>query len=335
MAGASALLPGNTLYERSPKANGVEIYNGLIDFAQGTALATEKWDYLLSRNRLLLGFANDNAHSLPHIGQAWMMVRSAARTPRAVYKAIFDGNFYCSTGGQLTDIRRKGTRVTVTSPDAQEIWAVGEFGARMARVYGKKMEFDFATIASPHARYVRFVAFGKGAGIAFTQPFIREPIIDDKRCSPFVANWNVSSLLLQPLDTVTAADADKPGLAWKPVKAIVAPDGFVNVSSVHGQNHGVALLSARVSVSKPGRWIAALGHDGGARLFVDGRQVIDQPKRMNPAVPDRSRAALNLSKGEHRILVALNTDHGKGQGIFLRFIHPGIPKQTPAFPKEA
>lgn len=57
--------------------------------------------------------------------------------------------------------------------------------------------------------------------------------------------------------------------------------------------------------------------------FVDGRQVLEQPVRANPAVQDRSQLTLRLTKGMHRVLVALDTDHGKGQGIFLRFIHPG------------
>jgi hypothetical protein len=321
-----------TLYERSLSCEGLEIYNGLVDFGAGAALATEKWDYLLSRRRMVLGFANDDAHSLKHIGQAWNVVRAASRTPRAIFKALREGNFYCSTGATFDDIRREGTRITVSSPDAQEIWAIGEWGARMEKVLSNRMEFDFATVQSAHAKYVRFVAFGKGAAMAWTQPFLKEPNVEDRRLSPFVAQWSVSNLLSMPLGEVTDATARDETLTWKPLRTVAVPEGFATVTELHGTANGIALLSARISVARSGRWITALGHDGGARLFVDGRLVIDQPVRSNPANPDRSKIELSLKKGQHSVLVALNTDHGKGQGVFLRFILPGKAPKKPVFP---
>lgn len=323
------------LYARCPAAAGVEIYNGLVDFGSGTALSTEKWDYLLSRRQMILGFANDDAHSLKHIGQAWNVVRAASRTPRAIFNAISEGNFYCSTGVSFQDIRRDGTRITVTANDAQEIWAIGEWGSRLERVRAGTLTFDFATAQSAYARYVRFVAFGNGAAMAWTQPFLKDPHVEDKRLSPFVEKWSVSSLIAKPLRAVMAADTKTAGLAWKPLRTMATPEGFANVSEIHGAAHGIALLAATLSVPKTGSWIAALGHDGGAKLFVDGRPVLEQPLRANPAVQDRSQVTLRLARGTHRVLVALDTDHGKGQGLFLRFIHTGKVTKTMAFPKEA
>lgn len=318
-----------TLDERSPAATGLEIYNGSAEFGTGMALATEKWDYLLSRRRLVLGFASDDAHRPKHVGQAWIMVRSRFRTARSLFRAIQSGNFYCSTGASFSEIRRDGSRIAIESPDAQEIWAIGEWGARVDRIKGNRMVFDFDVHPS---RYIRFAAFGHGAAMAWTQPFLREPFIEDRRFSPFIRHWSVSSLLAKPLAEVTAADAGRPDLRWRPLAAMTAPDGFVNVSAIHGRAHGIAWLSAEITVAKAGAWIAALGHDGGARLFVDGRLLLDQPVRSNPAIPDRSKTRVRLSRGTHRVQVALDTDHGLGQGIFLRFILPGKAPRRPVFP---
>lgn len=46
-----------------PDVDGLEIYNAKGEGAPGEALATEKWDYLLSRGRKLLGVAGDDAHN--------------------------------------------------------------------------------------------------------------------------------------------------------------------------------------------------------------------------------------------------------------------------------
>lgn len=314
------------LFERSTAANGVEIYNGLIDFGAGTALATEKWDYLLSRRRLVLGFANDDAHSLKHIGNAWIMVRSAARTPQAVFKAVQQGNFYCSTGATFQSFKRTGMKVEIVSKDAQEIWAVGEWGTRLQRVSANRMTFDFEACQSSYARYVRFVAFGKGAAMAWSQPFLKESPVEDFRLSPYVMNWKISRLLPGTLGDIAAPRLDDASLKWSPISALPAPEGFVNASSVHGSQEGICLLGMRLAVARAGRWNVRLGHDGGARLFVDGRLVIDQPKRVNPANPDRSQAEVSLPAGMHEVVVALHTDHGKGQGIFLRFMNPSRTK---------
>lgn len=320
------------LFEREPYAAGLEIYNGLIDWLAGTALATEKWDYLLSRGRMTLGFANDDAHRLEHVGQSWIMVHASARTPGAVYRALQQGRFYCSTGVSFTAIRRHRMTIEVATADADEIWAVGEWGVRLARVRGKSMRFDFAGCKS---RYVRFVAYGRGTAVAWTQPFLRQAPLGEHRLSPFVADWQVSRIVGGELADAVAPDLADASRGWTAVRAMDNPDGFVYVSRLAGKQDGLVYLVARVSVPRSAEWIVSLGHDGGARLWVDGVRKIDRPARVNPAFPDRSQARVKLARGAHTIAVALDTDHGKGQGIFLRFIHPDakLGKRRLAFPQ--
>ncbi len=155
------------LVERSAAA-GLEIYNAVIDRLAGTALATDKWDYLLSNGRRLLGFGSDDSHGLEDIGRAWIMVRAAARAPRAVMDAIKRGGFYASTGVTVRRIGRRGGHIVVDTVDADEIWAVGAWGVCLSRVHGPRMEFDCGAHKTP---YVRFAAYGRGSAMAWTQPF--------------------------------------------------------------------------------------------------------------------------------------------------------------------
>lgn len=312
-------------------ASGVEIYNGLIERSTGTALATEKWDFLLSSGRRLLGFGSDDAHRLDDIGNGWIVVRAAARTRQAVFDAIRRGRFYCSSGVTICEVRKRGTRIVVETKDADEIWAIGEGGMRLARARGRRMEFDSAGIRTP---YVRFVAYGRGAAMAWTQPFFAGPAVDPARLSPFVMDWSASSLVPGDLGATRAVASADP-LGWRPVRAMDAPRGFVNVHALTGNRDGVLYLAARVEASGAADWIVALGHDGGARLYVDGRRVINQPLRVNPAFPDRSQARVRLSRGAHEFVVALHTDRGLGQGIFLRFIRPKSAAGRAAFPGQA
>jgi hypothetical protein len=320
------------LLERAPAALGLEIYNGLIDVLSGTSLATEKWDFLLSRGQKLLGFASDDAHRLDHIGNAWIMVRAASRTPRSVYAAIKAGNFYCSTGVTFNVLRRSRSVVEIAAADADEIWAVGEWGVRLARERSGRMVFDFDKVQSAYGNHVRFVAFGKGAAQAWTQPFFKKSPVDEKRVSPFVEAWKVSRLLPVALSQVKAGQLSDASLGWQEAQARVSPAGFVNVAKIHGKNGGVCLLSASVQVARRGTWTVCLGHDGGACLFVDGKRVIHRPALVNPAYPDRSRATVTLAAGRHDLQVALDTQGGRGQGIFLRFMIPPTVKPLPAVP---
>jgi hypothetical protein len=89
-----------------------------------------------------------------------------------------------------------------------------------------------------------------------------------------------------------------------------------------GRLDGILYLANRFRVDQAGAWTILLGHDGGAKLFVDGKAVLCEPRCVNPARPDRSRATVRLGKGVHEIVVALDLAGGKGWGIFFRFAAP-------------
>ena len=73
---------------------GIEIYNGVVEWLEGSALATDRWDRLLSSGRVVWGFANDDAHRAEDVGCAWIRVAAADRSPEAILNALRLGSFY-------------------------------------------------------------------------------------------------------------------------------------------------------------------------------------------------------------------------------------------------
>lgn len=139
--------------------------------------------------------------------------------------------------------------------------------------------------------------------------------------SPFVTVWQASTI--QP-KTVAAAPAKRlaDAIGWQKVTAGDLPPGFVSIHPLVGDANGIVYLANRFQVRKAGRWTLNIGHDGGIRVFVNGRAVLTVPERKNPAPPFRSKVALKLDKGRHEIAIALDTDSGRGWGIFCCFETP-------------
>jgi histidinol phosphatase-like PHP family hydrolase len=148
--------------------DGIEVYNQVIERLDGYAISSDKWDYLLVKNRRVLALASDDSHNAADIGNAFLAVRARERSAKAILDGLRAGNFYCSSGQSVIDVRREGGTIVIETPDAQEIQAVGAGGVRFERVKTPCMSFDLAHAFGP---YVRFQAFGQGSEMAWTQPF--------------------------------------------------------------------------------------------------------------------------------------------------------------------
>ena len=148
--------------------DGVEIFNAVIERLAGYAISTDKWDYLLASGRKVLGFATDDSHSERDIGLASIHVRAKSRSRRAIMSAMKSGNFYCSSGALIDDIRLSDGVIEIETPDAQEIHVRVKGGAAIQRVQDRSIRFDTRDLKTP---YVRFTIFGQGASMAWTQPF--------------------------------------------------------------------------------------------------------------------------------------------------------------------
>ena len=141
---------------------------------------------------------------------------------------------------------------------------------------------------------------------------------DDKWVSPYIMDWRVGKLQKKPKGGL----AESPAVAITNAKILSTKAGFLNMHPLFASRDGIAHAEAKVRVRQAGEWEIRLGHDGGAKLFVDSKAVAQQLERRNPGTPDRTVALVKLSQGAHTLQVALDTDKGQGWGFFLRFAVP-------------
>lgn len=146
---------------------GIEIYNGVIEWLEGSPYALDRWDMLLSAGRRVWGFAHDDSHFAEGIGRGWNVVAAGARTPSAIVDALKAGRFYASTGVHIDAIEVDGTTITVRAENAGRITASTRNARRLASVDGPELSVD----AAQGEGYVRFTGWGAGESFAWTQPF--------------------------------------------------------------------------------------------------------------------------------------------------------------------
>lgn len=145
---------------------GIEIYNGVIQWLEGSPYALDRWDMLLSLGKRVWGFAHDDFHWPSNLAQGWLMV-GAENTPEAIYAALCQGQFYASTGVTIHQIAVTGTQVKIRTENAQRIVAVTKNAKRIAIVDAPEATVDVAELGRG---YVRFECYGPGEAIAWTQP---------------------------------------------------------------------------------------------------------------------------------------------------------------------
>ncbi len=115
---------------------GIEIYNGVIERLEGSALATDRWDRLLAGGRRVWGYANDDSHRPGDIGRGWNVVQAADRGAGAICEALRQGRFYASTGVDITRIEVGEGTVSVAAPNAQRIRFLGAWGKEFRHADG-------------------------------------------------------------------------------------------------------------------------------------------------------------------------------------------------------
>lgn len=148
---------------------GIEVVNAVIDELEGDRWAFNRWDRLLGHGRRVWGFANDDAHGLEHVGQAWNVAYPQAPGAAGVLAALASGRFVASTGLDIARIRVDGEAVEVVCPGAQRMVAITDWGRRVAQVDGACLRAHLPASAT----YLRVACLGGGERGAWTQPFFR------------------------------------------------------------------------------------------------------------------------------------------------------------------
>lgn len=157
--------------ERWTGYRGIEIFNGTIGRLEGSQFATDRWDRLLSKDRRVWGFANDDSHmEAEDVGLGWNVVQVQAPTVENIVQALSEGRFYASTGVNIRSIQVNGTRIRIETDNAERIIASTIHQRRFAVVDQPWIEVDLAHQPKLD-KYVRFECAGCGEAFAWTQPF--------------------------------------------------------------------------------------------------------------------------------------------------------------------
>lgn len=152
---------------------GIEIFNGVVVYLDGSELATDKWDRLLAKGRKVWGFATDDSHEPSvHAGMGWIMVQSGSRAPRDIVNAIREGRFYASTGVLFEAIKVEGLALTVRAANAQRFRVCADNGKVLKIADGP--EFQFTVKPDKGITYIRIEACGEGGQAAWLQPMFIE-----------------------------------------------------------------------------------------------------------------------------------------------------------------
>ena len=139
-----------------PELRFFELYNGhpLVNSAGDSLHAsTERmWDIVLAHRlarggAILHGVATDDAHDYHRTGpdqrnpgRGWVVVRADTLEANALMAAMERGDFYASTGVELTDVKRDGARLSLAIRGAPGVTYTTQF-------VGTRRGFDTTSVA--------------------------------------------------------------------------------------------------------------------------------------------------------------------------------------------
>ncbi|MGH9674856.1 MAG: PHP domain-containing protein [Bryobacteraceae bacterium] len=162
-----------------------EVYNGHPTVHNlgggGSESLEEMWDALLTAGRRMYGIAVDDAHHFKRFGKqysnpgrGWVTVRAATLTRQHIAAALAAGEFYSSTGVELTDVRRSATGLRLEiKPQGNARYRtqfIGDGGRLLATATELSPSYNFGG-----ERYVRARVLCSNGDEAWVQPAFRAP----------------------------------------------------------------------------------------------------------------------------------------------------------------
>lgn len=157
---------------------GIEINNGVIYRLNGSGLATDTWDYLLSQGKIVWGFANDDFHRWYDLARTWNMIYSPSTEQKDVRDAILRGCFYTSTGLVLKDISFTDQTLCVFASakdsyvNTNKYRFIGKDGKILHEEENEYGEYHFTGDES----YVRVHVVSEHGAMLWTQPVYKEKL---------------------------------------------------------------------------------------------------------------------------------------------------------------
>jgi hypothetical protein len=154
---------------------GIEIFNSLIFRLNGSGLATDTWDHLLSQGKRVWGFAHDDFHRWYDLAKAWNVIHVTERTPEGVIASVEKGAFYTSTGLILQEIDFQNNHISIRA-GAKDTYIqdnlyrfIGKDGEILAEQTGSHGEYHL----TGDELYVRIQVISEHGAMLWTQPLYR------------------------------------------------------------------------------------------------------------------------------------------------------------------
>ncbi len=180
-----AIDKGTLLQVRRDKL--LEIFNGhpqVHNYGGSGHPGTEEiWDFLLSAGTKIYGIAVDDAHhfkqefgpSRSNPGKGWIVVRASKLDAADIMSNLEAGNFYASTGVELTDVQIEPRRMVITLRQKSNFGYrtdfIGEGGRVLLRTESNPAVYEL----EGRERYVRARVTDSGGFVAWVQPaFVKE-----------------------------------------------------------------------------------------------------------------------------------------------------------------
>jgi hypothetical protein len=157
---------------------GIEIFNGVIFRLSGSGLATDTWDYLLSQDKLVWGFGNDDFHRWMDLDRVWNVIFSRTRQHSDIQDAILHGRFYVSTGLILNDFIFNDNHLRISASakesyvkDFQYIF-IGKNGQILDMQRGDHGEYRL----DANEQYLRVQIISEHGAMLWTQPIYQDAL---------------------------------------------------------------------------------------------------------------------------------------------------------------
>jgi hypothetical protein len=160
----------------------LEIFNGhpqVNNLGGGGLPGTEAiWDAALTAGLTLYGVASDDTHDLkrPWVrsaagpGRGWVMVRAPRLTQEAILGALGRGDFYATTGVELSDVQATARSLTVTIKEQSFAKYTVQFIGKGGRVLKEATSSPARYDITGEEGYVRAKVVDSNGQVAWTQP---------------------------------------------------------------------------------------------------------------------------------------------------------------------
>ena len=144
----------------------------------------EMWDQLLTAGKQLYGIAVDDAHifkrpwdrDAARPGMGWVVVRAESLATREILNALERGDFYASTGVELTDVATSASEYAVTIRVRGATKYTTRFFGRGGAVLLESFDNPAKYKIRGDEQYVRAKVIDSNGKVAWTQPvFVTAP----------------------------------------------------------------------------------------------------------------------------------------------------------------